>query len=180
VTQEVEVAQQRNYDETRRRELADFLRRKREGLPPPIGGSFRRRRLTPGFRREEVAELAEVGTTWYTWLEQARDIRPSERTLRRIARGLQLSKIETQYLLDLALEHAPRQPARQVPHALLTILNAVNLQRSGLRPSPRQARVDGDRAGHAGGVDRRCRRPEALMRSSVTRRAARRCFAGGR
>jgi transcriptional regulator with XRE-family HTH domain len=65
--------------------------------------------LTRGLRREEVAALAGVGTTWDTWLEQARDIRPSERTFRNIARALQLDKVETKYLLDLALEHSPPQ-----------------------------------------------------------------------
>ena len=64
--------------ERRREELADFLRTKRSSLQPedvglPDGG----RRRTPGLRREEVALLAGVGTTWYTWLEQGRDVRAS-------------------------------------------------------------------------------------------------------
>ena len=59
-------------NERRRDELADFLRSRRASLQPqdvglPNGG----RRRTPGLRREEVAQLAGVGTTWYTWLEQA-------------------------------------------------------------------------------------------------------------
>jgi transcriptional regulator with XRE-family HTH domain len=103
------------------------VRKKREGLPPPRALSSQRRRLTPGLRREEVAELAGVGTTWYTWLEQARDIRPSERTLRRIARALQLTKTETTYLLDLALEHAPRPPREQVPKEVLTVVHALTI-----------------------------------------------------
>ncbi len=62
--------------ERRRAELADFLRKRRESLTPeevglPDGG----RRRTPGLRREEVSLLAGVGTTWYTWLEQGRDVR---------------------------------------------------------------------------------------------------------
>ncbi len=122
------MAHPRKHDETRRRELAEFLRKKREGLAPPRGAVLsHRRRLTPGLRREEVAELAGVGTTWYTWLEQARDIRPSERTLRSIARALQLSKLETKYLLDVALEHVPR-PAGDEPVAreVLSIVNAMS------------------------------------------------------
>jgi hypothetical protein len=64
--------------ERRRAELADFLRNRRTRLQPeqvglPSGG----RRRTPGLRREEVAHLAGVGTTWYTWLEQGRDVRAS-------------------------------------------------------------------------------------------------------
>jgi transcriptional regulator with XRE-family HTH domain len=83
--------------------------------------------LTPGLRREEVAELAGVGTTWYTWMEQARDIRPSERTLRSIARALQLSKPETKYLLDLGLEHAPRPAAdKPVAREVLWIVNGMS------------------------------------------------------
>jgi hypothetical protein len=74
-----------------------------------------------------VAELAGVGATWYTWLEQARDIRPSERTLRRIARALQLTKMETKYLLDLALEHAPRRNGDMpVAPEMLLIVNAMS------------------------------------------------------
>jgi hypothetical protein len=62
----------------RRREAGDFLRSRRERLTPSDVGlpsGFRRR--TPGLRREEVAMLADVGTTWYTWLEQGRDDHPT-------------------------------------------------------------------------------------------------------
>ena len=55
------------------------------GLPP--GG----RRRTPGLRREEVALLAGVGTTWYTWLEQGRDVRASLEVLAAVSRALRLS-----------------------------------------------------------------------------------------
>lgn len=55
------------------RELADFLRSRRERLTPAAAGlPSGRRRRTPGLRREELAELAGIGTAWYTWLEQAR------------------------------------------------------------------------------------------------------------
>src|ERR1700756_3877842 len=92
-------------DETRRRELADFLRSRRMRLTPAHAGTrWARRRLTTGLRREEVAELAGVGTTWYTWLEQARAIRPSALTLRSIARALQLTEVETRYVLELGLD----------------------------------------------------------------------------
>jgi hypothetical protein len=75
-----------------------------------------------------VAELAGVGTTWYTWLEQARDIRPSERTLLRIARALHLNKMETSYVLDLALEHAPRTRSTvPVPREVLAVVNSMSM-----------------------------------------------------
>jgi transcriptional regulator with XRE-family HTH domain len=112
-------------DEFRRRELADFLRSRRRRLksrtPSPHAG---RRRLTSGLRREEVAERAGLGTTWYTWLEQARDIRASEVTLHRIARALQLTKAEERYFLDLALERAPRTLRDDV--ATPVLLSTVN------------------------------------------------------
>jgi transcriptional regulator with XRE-family HTH domain len=80
--------------------------------------------LTTGLRREEVAELAGVGTTWYTWLEQARAIRPSESTLRSIARALQLTEVETRYVLELGLDGSGRTPPDEV--ATPTLLSVVN------------------------------------------------------
>jgi transcriptional regulator with XRE-family HTH domain len=95
-------------DEQRRRELADFLRTRRERIKP-IPGKFVQisRRRTPGLRREEVAELAGVGATWYTWLEQARDIQPSSEVLDRIARALELNPFEVKHLFTLAGKVVP-------------------------------------------------------------------------
>jgi transcriptional regulator with XRE-family HTH domain len=89
--------------ERRRHELADFLRTKRASLQPedvglPDGG----RRRTPGLRREEVALLAGVGTTWYTWLEQGRDINASAQVLDAIARTLLFDPHERTHLFTLA------------------------------------------------------------------------------
>jgi transcriptional regulator with XRE-family HTH domain len=114
-------------DEARRRALSDFLKMRRKRLTPASAGlRSKRRRLTSGLRREEVAELAGVGTTWYTWLEQARDIRPSEVTVNSIARALRLTKVERGYLLDLALGRAPRTGCNAMATpALLTIMNAI-------------------------------------------------------
>jgi transcriptional regulator with XRE-family HTH domain len=86
----------------RRAELADFLRNRREALRPedvglPGGG----RRRTPGLRREEVASLAGVGTTWYTWLEQGRDVRASASVLESIAGALELTPAEHAHLMLL-------------------------------------------------------------------------------
>jgi transcriptional regulator with XRE-family HTH domain len=61
-----------------------------------------RRRRTPGLRREEVAQLAGVGVTWYTWLEQGRDINPSAQVLDAIARTLQFDVHEHSHLFTLA------------------------------------------------------------------------------
>jgi transcriptional regulator with XRE-family HTH domain len=89
--------------EQRRRELADFLRTRREKLKPEqVGITQITRRRTPGLRREEVAELAGVGTTWYTWLEQARDIQPSSEVLRRLGQALHLNPAEMRHMFSLA------------------------------------------------------------------------------
>lgn len=65
------------------------------------------RRRTPGLRREDVAALAGVSVTWYTWLEQARDIRPSEQVLANLARALDLDTAETAHLFRLAGQLPP-------------------------------------------------------------------------
>ena len=88
--------------ERRREQLADFLRTKRASLQPedvglPDGG----RRRTPGLRREEVALLAGVGATWYTWLEQGRDVRASLEVLEALSRALRLTPAERAHLILL-------------------------------------------------------------------------------
>jgi transcriptional regulator with XRE-family HTH domain len=91
--------------ERRHKELAGFLRSRRERLKPAdVGLRSGTRRRTPGLRREEVADLAGIGTGWYASLEQGRDVRPSEGAIRRIARALQLDPADQEYLLQLALE----------------------------------------------------------------------------
>jgi hypothetical protein len=73
----------------RRRELADFLRTRRARLTVEQAGlPARSRRRTPGLRREEVAELADIGVTWYTWLEQGRPINVSAPVVERLAAGM--------------------------------------------------------------------------------------------
>lgn len=93
---------------TRRRELANFLTRRRRAVPPhEVGLPSGSRRRTAGLRREEVAVLAGVSPTWYVYLEQARDIRPSVEVLDSLARVLRMSREERRYLHLLALERAP-------------------------------------------------------------------------
>jgi transcriptional regulator with XRE-family HTH domain len=92
-----------NGDGLRRRELAAFVRNRRERLrPEQVGLPPSRRRRTPGLRREEVAQLAGVGITWYTWLEQGREINPSTQVLDAIARTLQFDQHEHAHLFTLA------------------------------------------------------------------------------
>lgn len=87
----------------RRRDLGAFLRSRRERLTPrEVGLPDGARRRTPGLRREEVALLGGVGTTWYSWLEQGRDVRPSVETLAALARALRLDPAERRHLFILA------------------------------------------------------------------------------
>ncbi|MEU5883325.1 helix-turn-helix transcriptional regulator [Spirillospora sp. NPDC047279] len=95
--------------ELRRAELRDFLRTRRARLSPgDVGMPAAGRRRTPGLRREEVAVLAGVGVSWYTWLEQGRDIKVSEDVLDAIARALRLDEAERQHLYLLAGLNPPR------------------------------------------------------------------------
>ena len=94
----------------RRSELASFLRSRRERLDPEVLGlPTGTRRRTPGLRREEVAQLAGVGVTWYTWLEQGRQINASVQVLDAVARTLRLDSAETEHLYQLA--DVPAVPA---------------------------------------------------------------------
>jgi transcriptional regulator with XRE-family HTH domain len=87
----------------RRTELAAFLRSRRERISPQdVGLPPGYRRRTSGLRREEVAQLAGVGVTWYTWLEQGRPINASTQVLDAIARTLKLDPVERAHLFRLA------------------------------------------------------------------------------
>jgi transcriptional regulator with XRE-family HTH domain len=93
----------------RRRELANFLRSRRERLSPARAGlPPRQRRRVEGLRREEVAELAGISASWYTWLEQGREIRVSAETLGRLADALQLQPDEHEQLFVLSKLPPPR------------------------------------------------------------------------
>jgi len=86
----------------RRREIADFLKTRRiRRQPEELGLPRGRRRRAPGLRREEVAAAAGVSAEWYTWLEQAREVRPSAEVLTRIGAALRLEPYETRHLLTL-------------------------------------------------------------------------------
>jgi transcriptional regulator with XRE-family HTH domain len=111
-----------------RRELGAFLTLRRRSVDPhslglPLGGN----RRTPGLRREEVALLAGVSHTWYTWLEQGRDIRPSRSVLDALARTLRLSPAEHEYALRLAGHgSAPAPGGPGMPAHLQRLLDALS------------------------------------------------------
>lgn len=113
----------------RRRELGQFLRSRRERTKPSEALMARHpRRRTPGLRREEVAEEAGIGVTWYTWLEQGRDIRVSREVLRRLSRALDLDREEMHHVVRLAglgvVEEAPPFPV-QVKASLQRVLDEM-------------------------------------------------------
>jgi transcriptional regulator with XRE-family HTH domain len=115
--------------EARRSELTDFLRTRRAQVAPQeVGLPANGRRRTPGLRREEVAQLAGVGLSWYTWLEQGRDIRPSAQVLDALARVLRLDTAERAHLFHLARVELPL-PApdytREAPVELADIVAAL-------------------------------------------------------
>jgi transcriptional regulator with XRE-family HTH domain len=108
--------------------LGDFLRSRRERLTPDVVGlPVGRRRRTPGLRREEVAELADIGVDWYVRLEQGRAVSPSTATIDALADALRLDDTERVHLRALA-----RNPARDafvresVPDVLRNLVDSLS------------------------------------------------------
>jgi transcriptional regulator with XRE-family HTH domain len=113
----------------RRSELAAFLRARRARIgPADVGLPAGLRRRTPGLRREEVAQLAGVGVTWYTWLEQGRPIHASVQVLGAVARTLRLDQAELEHLYRLAeVQTAPAEAAAAAPSpAVQEILESLD------------------------------------------------------
>ncbi|MFF0628692.1 helix-turn-helix transcriptional regulator [Streptomyces sp. NPDC004296] len=111
-----------------RRELAAFLRSRRERIgPAAVGLPVGPRRRTPGLRREEAAQLAFISTEYYTRLEQARGPRPSREVLAGLARALRLSDAERDHLHHLAgTPPGPLPgPSREVRQSILDLLQRL-------------------------------------------------------
>jgi transcriptional regulator with XRE-family HTH domain len=127
------VSERGNTVVIRRHELAAFLRSRRERVTPEdVGLPGGSRRRTAGLRREEVAQLAGVGVTWYTWLEQGRPIRASVQVLEAVARTLRLDPTERQHLFQLA-----EAPDLAPPdHAGSQLRPQVQVILDGLNPMP--------------------------------------------
>ena len=114
----------------RRRALGDFLQAHRARLSPAaLGFAGGTRRRTPGLRREEIAQLAGLSVTWYTWIEQGREVSVSPAALARLAKTLQLSPAERIYLFDLAGKRdpaaRPAATASEAPAALAAAVRAI-------------------------------------------------------
>jgi transcriptional regulator with XRE-family HTH domain len=111
-----------------RAELAEFLRARRDAVSPEQAGLPRgaSRRRAPGLRREEVAMLAGVSITWYTWLEQGRRINASPDVLMSIGRALKLDEAGIDHLLGLAQPAtAPISAPREAPSALVRLIESM-------------------------------------------------------
>jgi transcriptional regulator with XRE-family HTH domain len=122
-------------EERSRRELAHFLRSRRERVDPgDVGLPVGPRRRTLGLRREEVAVLAGLSPTWYTYLEQGRNIRPSPEVLDSLARVLRLSEDERAYIHFLAHGEVT-SPSRQLsPTARSFVEQLVRITGTGPYP----------------------------------------------
>lgn len=97
-------------DEIHHQELSCFLKSRRARLQPEQAGlPFTKKRRVPGLRREEVAQLAGVSISWYTWLEQGRPITVSEQVMESLSRALQLDSAERRHLFLLARDYLPSE-----------------------------------------------------------------------
>jgi transcriptional regulator with XRE-family HTH domain len=127
--EERRAGERRRVGERRRAELGEFLKARRARLSPgDFGMAPGSRRRTPGLRREEVALLAGVGVTWYTWLEQGRQINASTQVLDAVASTLRLDRAEREHLYRLA-EATPLRTecaARAVPDVIREIVDSLD------------------------------------------------------
>ena len=110
--------------------LGTYLKDRRAKLDPATFGFPMKRRRTPGLRREEVAQRANVSATWYTWLEQGRGGAPSADVLDRISRAMMLTDVEREHIFLLGLGRPPEvryQAAEGVTPRLQRVLDSLEL-----------------------------------------------------
>ncbi|HEY1804895.1 MAG TPA: helix-turn-helix transcriptional regulator [Terracidiphilus sp.] len=112
--------------------MGEFLKARRNALKPEdVGLQSTGRRRTPGLRREELALIAGVGATWYTWLEQGRDISVSREFLERLSRSLRLSSNDITYLFSLAGHMPP-----EITEAISSLVDDVQAVLDGYVAGP--------------------------------------------
>ena len=122
------MANRMDHSVSRESLLGTYLRKRRAKLDPAALGFPPERRRTPGLRREEVAQRANISPTWYTWLEQGRGGAPSADVLDRISRALMLTDVEREHLFLLGLGHPPEVRYRKeegVTPRLQRVLDAL-------------------------------------------------------
>lgn len=109
-----------------RRAFGDFVRAHRESVTPAaLGLPQGQRRRTPGLRREELAQLCGLSATWFTWIEQGRDVSVSPSALGRLANALRLKRAERSYLFDLAGKRDPDQDKPDTEKVSAALLSCV-------------------------------------------------------
>lgn len=114
----------------RRKELGDFLQVLRQrSAPQEFGFPVGNRRRTQGLRREEVAQLSGISPTWYTWIEQGREVNVSADALDRLAEVLKLSRSERDYLFEMADRRDPKASHRDeqdvAPAEIISMLDDI-------------------------------------------------------
>lgn len=115
-----------NQIDKRRKELGEFLQAiRKRGEPEAFGFPTGARRRTKGLRREEVAQLADISATWYTWIEQGRDVNMSSEALVRTAQALKLTRTERAYLFDLAGRRDPQGSIQEEDLASTTLTSLL-------------------------------------------------------
>ena len=121
------MAATRSFEQ--RREFGDFVRAHREKVTPAaIGLPPGTRRRTPGLRREELAQLCGLSTTWFTWIEQGRDVSVSPGALARLSDALRLDGAGRAYLFDLAGKRDPahgRGDTENISPAILACVDGI-------------------------------------------------------
>ena len=111
-----------------RTEFGDYLRRRRAGITPPLGGVTTSHRRVPGLRRQEAADIAGISVEYYVRLEQGRAPRPSREVLAALARAFALSEAERDHLFRLAGEvpPPPESPDATIRPGLLLVLRGLD------------------------------------------------------
>ncbi|MDQ0493746.1 helix-turn-helix transcriptional regulator [Paenibacillus brasilensis] len=114
--------------EEKRKELGKFLKSRRSKLTPELFGlPVGARRKVKGLRREELAQIAGIGLTWYTWLEQGKNIQASTQVLERLVTVMQLNTEERNHLYKLALGQLPVEQTASIEASLIPIVqNFIN------------------------------------------------------
>ncbi len=121
------MVDKRDKSDKRRKELGEFLQAiRKRGTPEAFGFPAGPRRRIKGLRREEVSQLAGISTTWYTWIEQGRDVSMSTDVVLKLAQALKLTKTERAYLFDLAGRRDPQGHIQEEDLASATLTELLS------------------------------------------------------
>jgi transcriptional regulator with XRE-family HTH domain len=152
--------------DTNDNQLGVYLKGRRAKLDPVALGLPMTRRRTPGLRREEVAQRANVSATWYTWLEQGRGGSPSADVLDRIARALMLTEVEREHIFLLALGRSPEVRYHGFDGITPRLQHVLDAESGPCRPAFRSD-ADRDSGGMPTGIPLASRPPFRCMPTGV-------------